>query len=128
MRGNGVLPFLEERLDVERVALEPVCRPAYLASVDGYRAESIAVFEAQHDFAMREKRGVHLELARERPVLPRYPKRLLLVARVVDIGHHARLEKRGMHVAGDFRRTAHGGAGLVDALKPPLSAKVHFGA
>ena len=76
---------------------------------------------------MREQRGIRVKFARKRPVLPCDPERFLLVARVVDVGHQSGLEKRGMHVAGDFRRAAHGRAGLVDALQPPLAAKIDFG-
>ena len=52
---DRVLPLLQERLHVERVALEAVRRLADLLSVHENRAEAVAVFEAEYDLLLREE-------------------------------------------------------------------------
>ena len=52
---DRILAFLQERLHVERVALEAVRRLADLLSVHENRAEAVAVFEAEDDLLLREE-------------------------------------------------------------------------
>ena len=115
---------LQERLDVELVALEAVGRLADLLTIDEDRRKRVAVLEPKDNLLLRREVRGDIEAARDVPVGPADPLHLLLVAAPERVVHQPRLQERGMDAAGNGDRA--GNLGVVRLDEVPVSGEVNL--